>query len=248
MAAPPQLPPWTLREPWGAFALVSKLCLKFALCPLLALVLTIQSVTQNLAWTRVPRSHGMELATATDAEPEIVTIILSYLNLRELHNAASVCQLWRSAVPGAYRQWQSAAHWEIAWSSSVGGHRRPALQGHRRPTLEIGLGVQVALECTELCAMRKEDSLPQVVMPDAQCARLMRMLVAAMTAGSAMVEAAKVEPPRLRQPRGGASTRAASTLAAKVLLTSSTLAARGASDFQSVRAQIWTVLLQQIQP
>ena len=173
-------------------------------------------------WTQSARMARMELATATDAEPEIVTIILSFLNLRELHNAASVCHLWRSAVPGAYLEWESAAHWEIAWSSSV--------------------GLRVALECTELCAMRTTDSLPQVVMPDAQCARLLRMLVAGMTAGSAMVEAAKVEPPRLRLRRGGASTRAASTLAASALAA----ATQGPSDFLSVRAQIWTVLLQQI--
>ena len=125
--------------------------------------------------TQNSRLPTMELATATDAEPEIVTIILSYLNLRELHNAASVCHLWRSSVPGAYLEWQNAAHWERAWSS--------------------GVGLQVVTElCTELCAMRTTDSLPEVVMTDAQCSLLMRMLVAAMRSGTALVEAAKVEP------------------------------------------------------
>ena len=137
----------------------------------------------------------LELAAATDAEPGIITIILSFLNLRELHNAASVCHLWRSSVPGAYLEWQNATHWEIAWSSSV--------------------GLQVASECTELCAMRESDSLPKVVMPDAESARLVRMLVAAMTAG-----------------RTAFLDRGAS--------------GRGASDFQSVRVKIFTVLTQQL--
>lgn len=121
-------------------------------------------------------NQEMEISVATDNEPGIVPIIFSFLSLRQMHAVAPVCRLWKLSIEGAYLEWQSGAHWDVAWSStSVNGHR--------------GLGFEVVSECLQLCKLRDEDALPCTIISDVRSACLMRMVEVAITSGQAQAAA-----------------------------------------------------------
>ena len=62
-------------------------------------------------------SMPVTLDTVVATEQGILVIVLSFINLEELHFCASVCRLWSQSIDLTYVQWQQTSHWNVLWSN-----------------------------------------------------------------------------------------------------------------------------------